>query len=314
MVADGNIKTYYLHFKSSATKSKKEYEDKLNEILLLKNELREYLNEQINVLKETYNIDLSDYKEWVNNTYDSSELLYKQALKLLKVDESGDDRIVLIRTAKYGNILRNEYKLIKLIESCDKRINVTYAKYKKYVTDYFNQVHACILKGEAYRFGQNIGTYICNYWKIDENLRKKVKKLDYAATNARKKELLEKGLKPYDDNEAAWYKARKIPYDGVEYRVYKEDAHFYEFTFINSKLFTNASLDYDRTEYINARYRNLGYEKLAEMYCRTFDDIKNLQVDIKVKLNILLHKNPTKYINFVRNAKRQKYTIGTIGS
>lgn len=308
MIADGNIKTYYLHFKSSAEKNKIEYKNRLKEILTLKEEIRSFVIEQSENLLESYNIDLSNYKDWVNNTYETSELLYKQCMKLLRVDENGKDRIVLIQIAKYCNILRNEYKLEKLIESCDKRINISYAKYRNYVTLYFNKVHACILKGEAYRFSQNIGTYICNYWKIDDKLRKKIRKLDFDATNAKKRELIAKGLKPYDDKEATWYKARHIPYDGVEYRVYKDDSHFYEFTFINSKLFTNSSLEYDRTEYINVKYRKLGYRELADKLCKTFDDIVNLQVDIKVKLNIVLYKNATKYINFVRNAERQKYT------
>lgn len=308
MIADGNIKTYYLHFKSSAEKSKITYKEKLKEILLLKEELRNYVIENKNALFETYNIDLDSYEDWVNNSYETSELLYKQCMKLLRVDESGEHRIVLIQTAKYCNILRNEYKIYKLIESCDKRINVTYKKYREYVTKYFSKVHACILRGEGYKFDKGIGIYICNYWKIDDKLRKKIKKLDFDATNARKRELIAKGLKPYDDKEAVWYKARHIPYDGVEYRVYKDDSYFYDFTFVCSSLFTNYSLEYDRTEYINVKYRKLGYRELADKFCRTFEDIVNLQVDIKVKLNILLHKNPTKYINFVRNAERQKYT------
>ena len=101
---------------------------------------------------------------------------------------------------------------------------------------------------------------------------------------------------------------RNIPYDGVDYKVYKNDSHYYEFTIIHSKLFTNRSIDYDRTEYINAKYRGLSYDKIAE-YCNSLDDIANLQVDIKVKLNILLYKDPAKYLNFIRNAEREKYTI-----
>ena len=308
MIADGNIKTYYLHFKSSAEKSKIEYKERLEEILLVKEELRDYLIKNKDNLFNAYSIDLNSFEDWVNNYYETSELLYKQCMRLLRVDESGEHRIVLIQASKYCNILRNEYKLDKLIESCDKRASVTYKKYKEYVTKYFNKVHGCILKGEGYKFDKGIGIYICNYWKIEDNLRKKIKKLDFDATNARKRELIAKGLKPYDDREATWYKARHIPYDGVEYRVYKNDSHFYEFTFINSSLFSNSSLEYDRTEYINVKYRKLGYRELADKFCRTFEDIINLQVDIKVKLNILLHKNPTKYINFVRNAERQKYT------
>ena len=47
---------------------------------------------------------------------------------------------------------------------------------------------------------------------------------------------------------------------------------------------------------------------MANQLCNTLDDIYNLQVDIKYKLNILLYKYPTKYLNYVRNAEPVSYT------
>ena len=134
--------------------------------------------------------------------------------------------------------------------------------------------------------------------------------IDFAATNAKKKELIAKGVKLYDDKEAAWYKARHIPYDGVDYRVYREDDSFYDITFIKSKLFTNNTLEYQRTEYVAAKYRGMSYKSMADTLCATEEDIYNLQVDIKYKLNILLYKDPSCYLNFIRNAEQCKYKRG----
>ena len=50
----------------------------------------------------------------------------------------------------------------------------------------------------------------------------------------------------------------------------------------------------------------MSYTRMAEELCKKEDDIYNLQVDIKYKLNILLYKDPTKYLNYVRNAEQDK--------
>ena len=159
----------------------------------------------------------------------------------------------------------------------------------------------------GYKFSYGIGTYVINHWKLDVNRIKNKVHLDYAATNAKKRELLAKGIKLYDDKEAAWYAARKIPYNAVDYRVYKESTDWYEFTFINSELSKHYSLEYKRTDYVATKYRGMSYTKMAEELCKTEEDVYNLQVDIKYKLNILLYKDPNKYLNYVRNAEQCKY-------
>ena len=89
--------------------------------------------------------------------------------------------------------------------------------------------------------------------------------------------------------------------------MYKESTDWYEFTFINSELSKHYSLEYKRTDYVATKYRGMSYTKMAEELCKTEEDVYNLQVDIKYKLNILLYKDPNKYLNYVRNAEQCKY-------
>ena len=98
-----------------------------------------------------------------------------------------------------------------------------------------------------------------------------------------------------------------MPYDGVEYRVYLDKKFYYDFTFLESKVFKKRELDYQRTEYVHAKLRGLSYQEMADKYCKDIDDIVNLNVDLKYKLNILLYMYPQKYLNFVRNADQSKY-------
>lgn len=315
MIPDITIKGYYLQFIHNAKIDIVEYNKNLEVIKTSKEEVYNYLFEHIEDIKDKFDIILSSYdKEWNNKEYNSSEYLYNTVIKKLSVISEITDRSLLIQITKYCNILRNEHKYNKLIVIASKRKDIKFNTYRKYITAYYNKVHKCVLEGMGYKFGYGIGTYVINHWKFDNTRIKRKVHLDYAATNAKKKELISKGIKLYDDKEAAWYAARHIPYDAVDYRIYKEDTNWYEFTFIKSPIFRSSNLDYQRTEYVAFKYRGMSYIQMANQLCNTLDDIYNLQVDIKYKLNILLYKYPTKYLNYVRNAEQCKYKRGAHNS
>jgi hypothetical protein len=308
MTPDIDIKGYYLQFIYDAKTDIAEYNKSLDENKKIKEKLRDYLEINIDTIVNKLNIDLYKYtKEWNEGVYNPSVGLYNEALKRFRTNSNSNNRNIIAQIIKYCHSLKNEYKYNKLINIANKRTKITFKEYRNYVSDYYTKVHQTVLEGMGYTFTNGIGTYLINYWKVPKNSKNKGKKIDFKATLAKKKELIEKGIKLYDDKEAAWYKARNIPYDAVDYRVYIDKPYYYEFTFINSKLFSNYSLEYERIEYINKKFRGMGYEKVADTICHTLEDIYNLQVDLKVKLNILLYKDPTKYLNFVRNVEQYKY-------
>lgn len=307
MIPDIKINDYYLQFIYNTKADIIKYEKNIEIIISVKNELYKYLTEHKDDINSKCNIDLNIYTEYTEQKYNSTERLYNIAIKLLKSIENQNNRVIILQIAKYCNLLRNEYKNNKLIKLAKKRKDIKFATYRKYVSAYYSKVHECLLKGMAYKYSHGIGMFIINHWKIDISKSRKKYHLDYAATNAKKKELLSKGIKLYDEKEAVWYKARNIPYDAVDYRVFKENSDVYEFTFINSKLFRNGNFEYKRNEYIAHKYRGMSYTEMADKLCKTENDIYSLQVDIKYKLNILLYKDPTKYLNYVRNSEQRKY-------
>lgn len=304
MIPDIKIKEYYLRYIFNAERDIKKYENDLIEIKEAKEVLYKTINENYNKICNIFNINLKDYDlEWIEKKYNYSETLYKQILKLIKVVED-ENRAILFQLLKYCYRLKDENTTNKLIYVAGRRKELSFKDYKEFVNKYYLAVHKAILEGYGYKFGGGIGTLIINYYKIDNPVKPKI---DYAETNKRKKEIIARGLKPYDEKEADWYKARNIPYDGVEYRVYLTKKFVYDITFIDSKIFHKKELDYQRTEYVHAKLRGLSYQEMADKYCETFDDIINLNVDIKYKLNIFLYKWPEKYLNFVRNAEQSKY-------
>lgn len=315
MLPDITIKGYYLQFIHNAKNDITKYKNALETTLSVKEQVYKYIEDNKTILNNSFDINLDDIEiEFRQKKYNPKEYLYNIVIRLLRNIDTHTDRIVLLQLAKYCNILRNENKYNKLIELANKRKDIKFGVYRKYVTAYYNKVHKCVLNGMGYRFGYGIGTYVINHWKLDPKRVKNKVHLDYAATNAKKKELLAKGIKLYDDKEAAWYEARHIPYNGVDYRVYKENTDWYEFTFIKSEIFKSNNLEYQRTEYVATKYRGMSYTQMAEELCHTEEDIYNLQVDIKYKLNILLYKDPTKYLNYIRNAEQCKYKRGAHNS
>lgn len=315
MLPDITIKGYYLQFIHNAKNDITKYKNNLEVTLSIKEQVYKYIEDNKAILNDSFNINLDDIEiEFCQKKYNPKEYLYNIVIKLLRNIDTHPNRIVLLQLAKYCNILRNENKYNKLIELANKRKDIKFGVYRKYVTAYYNKVHKCVLNGMGYKFSYGIGTYIINHWKLDPKRIKNKVHLDYAATNAKKKELIVKGIKLYDDKEAAWYEARHIPYNAVDYRIYKENTDWYEFTFIKSEIFKSNNLEYQRTEYVATKYRGMSYTQMAEELCHTEEDIYNLQVDIKYKLNILLYKDPTKYLNYVRNAEQCKYKRGAHNS
>lgn len=315
MLPDITIKDYYLQFIHNANIDIVKYKENLNTISKVKGKLCDYIEDNKTILKDSFDINLEKIDiEWCHKQYNPKEYLYNIVIILLRNTIEHPNRIILLQLAKYCNILRNEHKYNKLIELANKRKDIKFTVYRKHITAYYNKVHKCVLQGMGYRFSYGIGTYVINHWKLDPKRIKNKVHIDYAATNAKKKELLAKGVKLYDDKEAAWYAARHIPYNAVDYRVYKESTDWYEFTFIKSDIFRSNNLDYQRTEYVATKYRGMSYTRMAEELCHTEEDIYNLQVDIKYKLNILLYKDPTKYLNYIRNAEQCKYKCGAHNS
>lgn len=303
MIPDIKIKEFYLRYVFNAKRDIEKYTQTLQSIKETIDELHNYIAENIEKLNAKYGIDLNNFDiEWNKREYNASKYLLKQITNLLKTIE--EDRTLLIQILKYCFKLKEQYDTKRLIIIADKRKDLSFKEYKSYVNKYYLGVHKAVLEGFGYKFNDELGTFIINYYKMDNPTKKTI---DFAETNRKKKEIIAKGLKPYDDKDAAWYKERGLPYDGVEYRVYLDKKFYYDFTFIKSKIFKKKELDYKRTEYVHLKLRGLSYQEMADKYCNTIDDIINLNVDLKYKLNILLYKYPQKYLNFVRNADQSKY-------
>ena len=72
MIPDVKFKNYYLQFIYSAKTDIVKYKNELEEIVINKEELYNYLDNNKQLLIESYNINLDDYKtEWINKEYNN---------------------------------------------------------------------------------------------------------------------------------------------------------------------------------------------------------------------------------------------------
>lgn len=307
MVPDIKLKDYYCSYVYDAESDIESYNKEIEHIILTRSELRAYIEKHINVLKDEYGIDITRFDiEWNKEQYNCSKSLNKLIVNTLQNYDNSKNRAVLIQILKYCRTLEDENEYRSLIDLATVRSNITFKDYKKYITKFYTEVHRCVLNGEGYVFDEGIGTFLINYWKLNKSRTKAI--IDFAATNKRKREIIAAGLKPYDEEEAMFYKEQGIPYDGVEYKIYRSDGNLYEMTFIDSKVFGRKELDFQRTEYVHAKFRGLSYQQIADGFVKSEDDLINLNVDLRYKLNILIYLEPSKYLKFVRNAEQSKYT------
>lgn len=306
MVPDIKLKDYYCNYVYDAETDIESYNKEIESILIKRDELQSYITENIDVLKNEYGIDLSHFEiEWNEGIYNESKTLYKLVIETLQEYDDAKNRGVLIQLLKYCKSLEEENEIEKLKDLAYIRKDITFAEYKKYVTKFYNKVQQCALEGNGYVFDYGLGTFLINYWKLDKASSKAI--IDFAATNKRKREILASGKRLYDEDEARFYKERGVPYDGVQYKVYKKDGNIYEITFINSKVFGKRELEFQRTEYVHLKFRGMSYQEIADNFVKTFEDIVALNVDLKYKLNIMLYLEPTNYLKFIRNAEQSKY-------
>lgn len=300
------IREHYLDYINSSNEVIDTYKEKISIIAAQRDELYNFIDEHKQQLLTDYDIDLSKYKsEWEEKKYSNSNL-YKIVDKIFKSDDKSSSRIVLLQLNKYLMMLKKEDEYNKLIKIAAKRFNVNGKQFKAYIKKYYTQVHKITLEGFGYRFSNKLGILLISFWKnpIDD----KKHPVDFYASKCAKEKLIEQGLKPYSPTEAKKYAEMGIPYDGVEYRKYRDDAYFYDMRIYDSfkKDFISKPA-FKKIEYISYKYKGLTYKEIADKYVNSMEDIYNLDVSLKNKISIMNIKYPNNYIKFIRTTNGEKF-------
>ena len=307
MIVEVDITDYYKAFIDNANSDIEKYQEerKTNYDLLIST--KQYIEKYILYINHQFNINLKENFpiSWNKEKYCNDEHL-TDIINIELKDTVGEDRIILLQLLRYSELLKFIYNCDKKIELANNRSKITPKQYKEYIKKYYMQsVHKTLLDGNAYRFSHGIGDLMINYWKYVNGVRGKI--VDWNATNKRKKEILDAGLKLYDKEEAEIYKIRGLKYDGIPYVVYKTNNEYFDIELVNCKSFSKKNIKFKHANYIPAKFRKRTPEDIANEF-NSVDDIAVQDLGIRHKLVVSLEKDPTIYLRYIRNveAVRQK--------
>ena len=298
-----HIREYYKAMREAYTQKKeealKEREELISEVDVLQQDITEKHEDYIK-----YNINLFDYPEFVNNEYIDGQF-YKMC-KGAYLNKQNDYEL----TAELHSLFKlaeKQYRIVELkkkLELYDKILSIKANEYVKYMRTYFNEVHKkMIIEGCAYHFGNKIGDVIIN--RVKQTSRKPF--VDYKATKEKKAEILARGGKLYNKEEAEWCEKNGIEYKGEDFRVYLNVEYFYEI-FMANKRFTDARLySFTPQDYRSVEVRGKSNEQLIEECGRDLNKICELPVDMKTKLHMCVEVDKMLYTNFIRNEGQTSY-------
>lgn len=286
---------------------------KLEEALQAKENLKEDIeikHKNIEAWKSVYvtefNFDVDKYKEYVENKYSTGQFL--KATKGLLINKENDYELVsdafnLYDLAAKQKELYDCYNNIRLYEKC---IKVTLKEYTEYLRTYYTEVHKkLILEGQGYAFSNNIGWICVNRCVID----KKTPMLDFAATKRREKELLEKGERIYNKEEADWCIRNGIEYNAKDKRVFVCNEYCYQIPLIDCKITNAKSLEFKIADYRHTSCRGKTNEDLIKECNNDTNKICELFVDLKTKVTLCDKADKILYTKFIRNENQKPFTF-----
>lgn len=291
---DYDINDCYNHFISKAEEDKLAYEHELSESEKNVDYLYSLLIGWQDVIKSKFDIDLCNYIEVRNKTYNENEELYNKSIKLAKIFEDEESIKFLNTLIKYCYVIKNVYLCKKAIYNCNRRKNVTFAVYKNLLRKYYHGVNEKALDGKGIRFSSGLGIFVVNYEKTDNWGGRKT--IDFQATARAKKELLERGLRPYDKKEAEEYKRAGITYNGIECTIYKDARYRLSVDMIAPTAFRGGMLKIVPVNTIPANLRGISYQEFAERFSE--EELNNRNIYILTRAEVNLKRNPLNYLRY----------------
>lgn len=282
---------------------------KLEDALKLKDSLEEEVRvKHINVsswkdvYEKEFGIKLDSYTEFQNNRYTTGKF-YKVAKGLL-INKQNDYELVadLFNLFDLADTQKQLYDCLQSITFYKKCSNISLKYYTEILRIYYTEVHKkLVLEGQGYAFSNDIGWICVNRCIFDR--RKKI--LDYAATKKREKELIEKGERIYNKEEAEWCIRNGIEYNAKDKRVYKSDEYCYQIPLIECKLPGSNHLKLEIGDYRHKDLRGKTNEDLIKLCNKDTNKICELPIDLKTKVTLCDKVDKILYTKFIRNENQK---------
>lgn len=300
---------YFASLKKTYGNKKDEAVKELEELYKENSSLKEICIENKDCLKSNCNLDLDEFKLFGGNKHSNEHLLAVVKRKLEDKSKS-EDFTYISELHKVFRFIETENKIKNLnntINLANKILSLSRNEYLEFMRVYFYKVHEkMILDGYGYAFGQRIGFVCIN--RVKNNGKRKL--IDFAKTKKRKEELLAEGKKLWNEKDALKAKQYGVPYEGIDYRVYKEAEYNYELCLIDNRLPNATQFEFIAADTRRLECRDKSNEELLEMCEYKPENIVKLNCDLKTKVTLCIQADDLLYTKFIRNANQKSYKAG----
>lgn len=267
-------------------------------------ELYERLKENAERIKESTNIDITKMKEFEKNTYIDGS--FHSIAKSLFANRQNSYELIsdLYDLFKYAELSKSIHLLEKQIEVYNRILDLNIKMYKKILKTFYDEVHRrMIVNGEGYAFTGRLG-WIC----INRCVLKKPKTmLDYQGTKRKEKELIEKGIRIYNKEEAEWCQKNGIKYEAEDKRVYRTVEYCYEIPLLCCRLPQGTKLKLKTSNWTHNDLRKKSDDELINIGNKDKNDICKLDIDLRTKLKLCEKIDSMLYTKFIRNENQDSY-------
>ena len=293
-----NYRTYFKKLKEEYTRIKEDALLALEELKSAEKVLYEEVKSVADVYKTEFDINLFDYKEFVENKYDNGVFirLAKGAFLNRK-----NNYILVADLFNLYNLAKKQkdiYTLENDIIFASKILNLDIKEYRNILQTFYYEVHKkMILKGYGYVFENDLGWTCINRCKIVSGRPH----IDFAATKKKKEEILARGGKLYNKEEEEWCRKNNIPYTGEKYKVMQKLEYCYEIPLIDCKLPNGRKYKLEIADTRGQDLRGKSNEDLIKEANNSLEKICDMNLSLRAKLNICVEIDKTLYTNFIRN-------------
>lgn len=289
------------------------YADRLQNVKRELNQLIDSNKETYNTIKNNvdaylsdYNIDLYQYEEFKNNEYSTGELLLK--ISSICTEDIISSDIYLLHLYIYCKNLKSIADLTAKFKLFSKYVDLTSPEFRKILATFYVTVQRrMLINAEAYDFENNLGMVLL-ITKYNGN-RKKI--IDFAATLNKKKEVVAKGLKVYNDVEAAWCAERGILYDGIDCRVYRHDKYITFAKLFHCRLDNEFAVRFIPTDYNIKNNIPTKYVDILNHFDYNMDALVDAVISFRKKISLCNMLDSDFYKKFIRYEYKKQSNITT---
>lgn len=172
--------------------------------------------------------------------------------------------------------------------------DMTFDEYKRLLSKYYIEVMNSVVEGNGVQLSNGLGILIIEYEDMSEVKKHNV--IDWPATQRRKKEILEKGLKPYDKIEAEEYAKAGLSYDGVDCIVYKDADYKIRVMIVKPDISNTNDMCLVPTNTLPKETKGLTHKELAEKF--TDRRLGLLKYNFRTRAEINMYRDKLNYLKY----------------